>query len=116
MLFDTFTVKNTLTLKNRIVLAPLYLFWDGRSDEFRAFYVRRAQGGVGLVIAPQTTSGGIDDWSNPEFGLAFKPLIDECHAAGAKIALQVFSGGGVVDELSTEQLSSIPERFAGAAE
>ena len=53
MLFESFTITDNLDLDNRIVLAPLYLAWDGRSDEFRAFYVRRAQGGVGLVIAPQ---------------------------------------------------------------
>jgi len=115
MLFEPFTINGKLKLNNRIVLAPLYLAWDGRSDEFRAFYVRRAQGGVGLVIAPQSSSGGIDDWSDPGFGSAFRPLIEGCHAAGAKIALQVFSGMGVVDELPTEQLASIPQRFAQAA-
>lgn len=116
MLFDSFSVVPALRLKNRIVLAPLYLARDGRSDEFCAFYVRRAQGGAGLLIAPQTTPGGIDDWSEADFGKGFRPLIDECHAAGAKIALQVFSGHGAVDELSTEELASIPERFARAAE
>lgn len=116
MLFESFTIDSKLKLNNRIVLAPLYLAWDGRSDEFRAFYVRRAQGGVGLVIAPQSSSGGLDDWADPGFGSAFRPLIEDCHTAGAKIALQVFSGMGVVDELPTEQLASIPQRFAQAAE
>jgi 2,4-dienoyl-CoA reductase-like NADH-dependent reductase (Old Yellow Enzyme family) len=115
MLFDAFTINEKLTLKNRIVLAPLYLTWDGRSDEFRAFYVRRAQGGVGLVIAPQSTAGGMKDWADPDFGSAFRPLIEGCHAAGAKIALQVFSGGGVVDELTSDHLASIPQQFARAA-
>jgi 2,4-dienoyl-CoA reductase-like NADH-dependent reductase (Old Yellow Enzyme family) len=116
MLFESFSVNSTLTLKNRIVLAPLYLTWDGRSDEFRAFYVRRAQGGAGLLIAPQTTPGGIDDWTDADFGKGFRPPIDDCHAAGVKIALQAFSGHGAVDDLSTEELASIPERFARAAE
>lgn len=115
MLFDPFTVNGKLKLKNRIVLAPLYLVWDGRSDEFRAFYVRRAQGGVGLVIAPQSTPGGLEDWADPDFGSAFRPLIEGCHAAGAKIALQVFSGVGVVDELPVDQLGAIPKQYARAA-
>jgi 2,4-dienoyl-CoA reductase-like NADH-dependent reductase (Old Yellow Enzyme family) len=114
-LFTPFSINGKLELANRIVLAPLYLAWDGRSEEFRAFYVRRAQGGVGLVIAPQSTSGGLDDWADPAFGEGFRPLIEGCHAAGAKIALQVFSGSGVVDQLTSEQLASIPERFARAA-
>jgi 2,4-dienoyl-CoA reductase-like NADH-dependent reductase (Old Yellow Enzyme family) len=115
MLFDSFTINGKLRLENRIVLAPLYLAWDGRSDEFRAFYVRRARGGVGLVVAPQSTPAGLDDWAEPDFGSAFRPLVEGCHAAGAKIALQVSSGSDVVDELSTEQLASIPQRFARAA-
>ncbi len=115
MLFEPCTINGKLDLKNRIVLAPLYLTWDGRSDEFCAFYARRAQGGVGLVIAPQSTPGGLEDWADPEFGCAFRPLIEACHAAGAKIALQVFSGSDVVDELPTEHLMAIPQQFARAA-
>jgi 2,4-dienoyl-CoA reductase-like NADH-dependent reductase (Old Yellow Enzyme family) len=115
MLFDPFTINSKLKLGNRIVLAPLWLVWDGRSDEFRAFYVRRAAGGAGLVIAPQSTPDGMGDWADPAFGAAFRPLIEGCHAAGAKIALQVFSGSDAADELSTGQLAAIPERFARAA-
>jgi len=115
MLFDPFTINGKLSLHNRIVLAPLYLACDGRSDAFRAFYVRRAQGGVGLVVAPQSTPGGLEDWADPGFGAAFRPLIEGCHAAGARIAIQVFSGSGVVDELPAGELASLPGRFARAA-
>jgi 2,4-dienoyl-CoA reductase-like NADH-dependent reductase (Old Yellow Enzyme family) len=115
MLFDPFTINGKLTLGNRVVLAPLYLTWDGRSDEFRAFYVRRAQGGVGLVVAPHSSPGGVADWADPGFGASFRPLVEGCHAAGARIALQVFSGSGVVDELAAGQLASIPQQFARAA-
>jgi 2,4-dienoyl-CoA reductase-like NADH-dependent reductase (Old Yellow Enzyme family) len=115
MLFDPLSINGKLRLRNRVVLAPLWLVWDGRSDEFRAFYVRRATGGVGLVVAPQSTPDGMDDWADPDFGSAFRPLVEGCHAAGAKIALQVFSGSGVVDELPAEHLAAIPQRFAGAA-
>ncbi len=116
VIFDPISIDGKLELRNRIVMAPLYLVWDGRSDEFRAFYVRRAQGGVGLVIAPQSTSGGLDDWANPDFGAALHPLIDGCHKAGAKVALQVYPGGGTVDEIPAEQLAGLPARYARAAE
>jgi len=115
MLFTPFTVGGTLRLRNRVVLAPLYLALDGRSPEFRAFYVRRAEGGVGLVVAPQSTPGGLSDWDDPDFGAAFRPLIEGCHAAGAKIALQVFPGAGEVDALPADELAAIPRRFARAA-
>lgn len=116
MLFSPWTLNSKLTLRNRIVLAPLYLAMDGRSDGFRAFYARRAEGGVGLVIAPQSTPNGLDDWAGPGFASSFRPLIDDCHAAGAKVALQVFSGGGAPDSITAEELESIPERYARAAE
>jgi 2,4-dienoyl-CoA reductase (NADPH2) len=116
MLFDAINVAGKLELRNRVVLAPLYLAMDGQSDGFRAFYVRRAQGGVGLVIAPQSTSGGLDDWTGPDFGAGYRALVDGCHEAGAKVALQVFPDGGPVDELSVEMLQSLPARYARAAE
>jgi 2,4-dienoyl-CoA reductase-like NADH-dependent reductase (Old Yellow Enzyme family) len=115
MLFTPYSINGKLDLPNRVVLAPLYLTWDGRSEEYRAFYVRRARGGVGLVIAPQSTAGGLEDWAEPGFGAGFGPLVEECHAAGARIALQVFSGSGIVDELPAENLDAIPEQFARAA-
>lgn len=116
MLFDPLTIGGGLELRNRIVLAPLYLAMDGRSHEFRAFYVRRARGGVGLVVAPQSTPRGLDDWADPDFGASFRALIDDCHAAGAKIALQVFPGDTNVDSVSVQQLESIPPRYARAAQ
>ena len=116
MIFTPLTIKDKLALPNRIVLAPLYLGLDGQSDAFRAFYVRRALGGVGLVIAPQSTASGLDDWAKPGFGEGFQPLIEGCHEAGAKIALQVFPGGGTVDEIAEDQLSIIPEQYARAAQ
>jgi 2,4-dienoyl-CoA reductase-like NADH-dependent reductase (Old Yellow Enzyme family) len=115
VLFSPLTVNGKLEVRNRIVLAPLWLALDGRSDAFRAFYVRRAQGGVGLVIAPQSTPGGPDDWADPGFGAAFRRLVDGCHEAGSKIALQVYPGGGNVNELPVEHLEAIPDRYARAA-
>ena len=115
MLFTSLTV-NGLQLRNRIVLAPLYLAMDGQSDGFRAFYVRRAQGGAGLVIAPQSSAGGLDDWADPDFGAGYRALVEGCHEAGAKVALQVYPGGGAVDELSTAWLEGLPARYARAVE
>jgi 2,4-dienoyl-CoA reductase-like NADH-dependent reductase (Old Yellow Enzyme family) len=115
LLFSPFDIRGKLRLRNRIVLAPAWLGWDGRSEEFRGFYARRARGGVGLVIAPQSTSGGLTDWAEPDLGAAFHLLIEACHAAGAKIALQVSSGSVPVDELPTNHLDGLPEEFARAA-
>ena len=52
MLFDPLTINGKLELGNRIVMAPLYTTWDGRSDEFRAFYAHgRVRGTRGAPLA-----------------------------------------------------------------
>ncbi|MDP3747680.1 MAG: 12-oxophytodienoate reductase [Phenylobacterium sp.] len=55
-LFEPFTV-NGLTLPNRIAMAPMgrHFSRDGRpSDDYVAYYARRAAGGVGLVTSEAT--------------------------------------------------------------
>jgi 2,4-dienoyl-CoA reductase-like NADH-dependent reductase (Old Yellow Enzyme family) len=115
MLFEPYNLSGKLELPKRLVLAPLYLVWDGRCPEFCAFYVRRARGGVGLVIAPQSSPGGVDDWQDEAFGRGFRPLIQGCRRAGAKVVLQIFSGSGPPDSVPAAKLDSLPERFALAA-
>jgi hypothetical protein len=94
---------------------PLNIGWDGRREEFAAFYVRRAQSGVGLVIAPQATPGELSDRDTPGFGLGFRDLISERKAVGARIAMQLFPGSEDADEVGADRLESLPGRFARAA-
>ncbi len=116
LLFETFSLRGKLSLKNRLVLAPLYLAWDGRSKEHRAFYLRRAGAGLGLVIAPQSGPQGLDDWRDSSYGRGFLDLIEGCHESGARIVVQVYPGGGPVDKMSREALAALPSGFARAAE
>ena len=83
-LFAPFNIRGKLPLRNRIVLAPLYLAWDRHSAEFRAFYVRRAEGGVGLVIARNPPpAGGTHDLARQAFhaALDLAPECDVCREA-----------------------------------
>jgi 2,4-dienoyl-CoA reductase-like NADH-dependent reductase (Old Yellow Enzyme family) len=93
-----------LTLKNRIVMAPMT---RSRSpggfpnDENVAYYARRAAAGVGLIVSEGTLTrrkGASGDADIPLFwgdaALAgWKRVIDAVHAAGGKMAPQLWHQG-----------------------
>ncbi|MFB5660976.1 NADH:flavin oxidoreductase [Alteribacillus sp. HJP-4] len=102
-LFETFTSKN-LTLENRTVMAPMTRGFspDGVPGEnVAAYYRRRAENGVGLIITegtgvnhPASVSGvsipvfygekALDGWAN---------VVKEVHQAGGKIVPQLWHVG-----------------------
>jgi len=104
VLFKAFESKK-LNLKNRIVMAPMtrnkspgYV----TNDEVVAYYRRRAESEVGLIITEATTINhpsaagyadvpafhgeGLDGW---------KKVVDAVHAAGGKIAPQLWHVGTI---------------------
>ena len=101
-LFRPFTVKN-LTLPNRIVMAPMTRsFSPGGipTSDVAAYYRRRAEGGVGLIITEGTVverPAARNDAAVPVFhGEAlpeWKNVVEEVHAAGGLIAPQIWHVG-----------------------
>ena len=102
-LFEEYSIKNLL-LRNRIVMPPMCM-WQAENNglvnqKHFVHYVTRAVGGVGLIIVEATAvspEGRIEPqdlgiW-NDEQKTSFKPLVDECHRYGAKIALQLAHAG-----------------------
>jgi len=102
-LFEEYSLKNLL-LRNRIVMPPMCM-WQAENtglvnQKHFVHYVTRAVGGVGLIIVEATAvspEGRIEPqdlgiW-NDEQKTSFKPLVDECHRYGAKIALQLAHAG-----------------------
>ena len=85
-LFTPLTVKTT-TLRNRIVMPPMVQVRDIVSPEGIAWYARRAQGGVALVIVEAT---GVNRFGDDLTVKTLKPLVDAVHDAGALIAVQLF--------------------------
>lgn len=114
-LFDAFKIKNNLTLKNRFSMAATYTGYDGHSKEYRDFYLERAKGGLGMLIIPQSTGDPLESWSNPDFYLGFKPLLDEAHKYGTKVILQVYEPIDDINSITKEELYKIPAKFAEAA-
>ncbi|GGQ29901.1 NADH:flavin oxidoreductase [Shewanella litoralis] len=104
-LFETFSTKS-LTLKNKTVMAPMTRAFSPNyipNAEVAAYYRRRAEGDVGLIITEGTFIGhkAANGYENVpaifgEQALAgWKHVVDEVHAAGGKIAPQLWHVGAV---------------------
>lgn len=104
-----------LGLKNRSVMAPLTRFAckeDGSpSSDVVSYYVRRAQGGVGLIIvescAISKEAKGYRNGASlytTEHAKAWASIVEKVHAQGAKIWVQLFHAGRLsVPEITGSQ-------------
>ena len=102
-LFEPITLRN-VTIKNRLVMAPMCMYMAteaGRVQSFHiAHYVNRAIGGVGLIIEEATaveprgriTEHDLGIWDNLQIP-GLKRLVSAVHAAGAKIGIQLGHAG-----------------------
>ena len=113
VLFTPFTFKG-LTLPNRIVMAPMTRsFSPGgvATNEVAAYYRRRAEGQVGLIVSEGTgvdRPASLNDPNIPRFHgeaelAAWKTVIDEVHAAGGLMAPQLWHVGAVRSRSETWQ-------------
>ena len=102
-LFKPFEFKS-LKLPNRVVMAPMTRsFSPGGvpTAEVAAYYRRRAEGQVGLIITEGTgvaRDASLNDANVPRFHgekelAAWKVVVDEVHAAGGLIAPQLWHVG-----------------------
>lgn len=99
-----FVIKG-LSLKNRIVMAPMCQYSvdtkDGMPNDWHfVHYVSRAIGGTGLIIVEMTDVEPDGRISNFDLGLwsdhhvpAFKKIVDSVHQQGAKIGIQIAHAG-----------------------
>jgi 2,4-dienoyl-CoA reductase-like NADH-dependent reductase (Old Yellow Enzyme family) len=104
-LFQPFSVKS-LSLKNKTVMAPMTRAFSPKnipSKDVAAYYRRRAEGNVGLIITEGTfiSHKAANGYENVPaiFGeealSGWKHVVDEVHAAGGKIAPQLWHVGSV---------------------
>ncbi|MAC98850.1 MAG: 12-oxophytodienoate reductase [Pseudomonadales bacterium] len=116
-LFKPFTLGN-LALSNRIVMAPMTRNFSPKGVPNQAvvdYYRRRAESGVGLIITEGTVvdHAAANGYPNvPHFygedALAgWKQVVDAVHAAGGKIAPQLWHVGNV-RRLGTEPNGDVP--------
>ncbi len=95
-----------LSLKNRIAMAPMtrtYSPGNTPNDAVVSYYQRRAEGGVGLIITEGTfvnheaASGypNVPAFYGEEALTGWKKVVDAVHAAGGKIAPQLWHVGAI---------------------
>ncbi|QCF26981.1 NADH:flavin oxidoreductase [Hydrocarboniclastica marina] len=104
-LFEPFETKS-LHLRNRVAMAPMTRnFSPDRTpnDDVVAYYKRRAEGGVGLLITEGTTinhaaSNGypnVPDFFGEAALAGWKKVVDAVHSAGGAIVPQLWHVGAV---------------------
>jgi 2,4-dienoyl-CoA reductase-like NADH-dependent reductase (Old Yellow Enzyme family) len=103
ILFEPITVKG-VALANRIVMAPMTRCKSPGNvpgENVAAYYRRRAEGGVGLIITEgvfiehKAANGydGVPNIYSDEALAGWKLVVEEVHAAGAKIIPQIWHCG-----------------------
>src|SRR5215471_8009736 len=113
-LFEPFTYKS-LTLPNRIVMAPMTRAKSPNGipgPEVAAYYRRRAEGGVGLIITegtliPHPGAGftpGVPYFHGEASLAGWRSVVEEVHQAGGKIFPQLWHVGRMLQpgEIATE--------------
>ncbi|MBB3182252.1 NADH:flavin oxidoreductase [Variovorax sp. Sphag1AA] len=109
-LFQPFSVKS-LSLKNRIVMAPMTRFFSPQGlpgEDVAAYYRRRAEAEVGLILSEGTTverPAARNDPNIPYFHgeaalSAWKRVIGGVHAAGGRMGPQLWHVGAVKNALA----------------
>lgn len=104
-LFEPFSSKS-LSLPNRIVMAPMtrsHSPGNVPGEDVAAYYRRRAEGGVGLIITEGTAPDHIGAHGYPDVPnfhgaaplVGWKCVLDQVHAAGAKIMPQLWHVGSI---------------------
>jgi NADPH2 dehydrogenase len=111
-------------IKNRIVMAPMVTFsFYGDNGSYYGkqhieHYVKRAKGGVGLIILQATSVFGAVDstgmWSTSDI-TALKQIVSNCHEYGVTIMMQLHCGNININELSNTEISSMQKSMRYAA-
>ena len=112
ILFTPFHSEN-LDLPNRIVMAPMTRsFSPGNvpGDDVAAYYRRRAEGGVGLIVTEGVSTNRVTATGTPNVPnivteaakAGWKSVVEGVHAAGGKIAIQLWHEGPYRNPAKTE--------------
>lgn len=92
-----------LTLKNRIVMAPMVTCYavDGEvTERLIHYHEARARGGAGLIVTEAsflTASPGTINVGDDKYIPGLRRLVESIHEAGAKVAMEIQTGRGRQD-------------------
>lgn len=110
---------NALTLPNRVVMAPMTRsFSPGGvpTDAVAAYYRRRAENGVGLIITEGTGIARPAALNEPDLPCfhgdaplaGWKKVVDEVHAAGGRIVPQLWHVGQKRSKAAADWVPPVP--------
>jgi 2,4-dienoyl-CoA reductase (NADPH2) len=113
----------TLALANRIVMGSMHLGIEHDGERLAAFYAERARGGAGLIVTGGScvnrAGAGGRNYSFINEAASSAPLrqaVEAVHAAGGRIALQLFHAGRYAYlgsfEIQPVAPSAVPSRFS----
>lgn len=117
-LFESFTFKSGITIKNRIVMAPMTT-WSSNDDltisDDEVKYYKQRVNGVGLVITGCTHvtpngQGFTNEFAgyNDEFTPSLRKLADVAKSGGSPAVLQIFHAGNkALPELDAVSASAL---------
>ncbi|RAS83669.1 NADH-dependent flavin oxidoreductase [Priestia endophytica] len=129
-LFESFTFKSGITIKNRIVMAPMTT-WSSNDDltisDDEVKYYKQRVNGVGLVITGCTHvtpngQGFTNEFAgyNDEFTPSLRKLAEAAKSGGAPAILQIFHAGNKalpgLDAVSASALQSEADAFQTSVE
>ncbi|MFB0841418.1 NADH:flavin oxidoreductase [Paenibacillus oleatilyticus] len=126
-LFEPFAAGK-MTLSNRIVMAPMTRQFspDGvPGSDVAAYYRRRAENGVGLIVTEGTVinhpdasnQGNVPHFYGEAALNGWANVVAEVHAAGGRIIPQIWHMGarGHVGDYSESEIAALVQGFAQAA-
>jgi 2,4-dienoyl-CoA reductase (NADPH2) len=113
----------TLRLGNRIIMGSMHLGIEADGAALAAFYAERARGGAGLIVTGGSSinraGAGGQNYSfinDPASAPPLRQAAEAVHAAGGRIALQLFHAGRYAFYasfgLQPVAPSAIPSRFS----
>lgn len=118
-LFSPITIRG-IELRNRVVMSAMAskLLKDGKvTDEFIAYHVARAKGGLGLGFVETCNvhrAAHVKKYASldaDEYIEGYKKLTDAVHAAGGKIGIQLYPGGLAVSRVEPGAKVVIPSDY-----
>jgi 2,4-dienoyl-CoA reductase-like NADH-dependent reductase (Old Yellow Enzyme family) len=123
VLFQPLQIKS-LNVANRIVMAPMTRSFSPEGvpgENVAAYYCRRAEGEVGLILSEGTVVDRPASRNDPQvpcfYGEAslagWQRVIDEVHAVGGKMGPQIWHVGAAENPRSEWRPSSDPESPSG---
>lgn len=120
--FTPLNIQN-LTLKNRLVMAPMCMYMADEAGFVQPFhethYASRAYGGIALVITEATAVESRGRISKNDLGIwsdnhieGLKKVVDKVHLAGANIAIQLAHAGRKCGVSTEKIVSASPIAFS----